>query len=102
MIRAFVGKKPVFPAAVNPVKNQENLTAEIFPNPSTGFFNISLGSDARYNVELITLNGKVLMGKTNISGKVSIDASAFEPGIYLIRIKSLSTGSQCLKKIIIY
>ena len=65
----------------------------IYPNPSTGVFNIKMKGIVDYNLDIYDLTGKVIYSKININENDSkIDLSNYAKGLYLIKITSM-TGS---------
>jgi len=103
MIRAFVGKKPVFFTGVENEKNQESaFPIQLYPNPNTGIFNIILPEDGKFTFELTDINGKTILTQTNVNSHMVVDAGNYSPGIYIAHITSLQSGSQVFKKVVIY
>ena len=76
----------------------ENLTGDfkMYPNPTTGKVNISIGNETIDKVELLDILGKKVMTK---SGDCSqIDLSTFSSGVYIFKIFS---GNKVMQKYII-
>jgi len=101
MIRAFVGKKPVFAGIDNSDILHENFSVELFPNPNQGIFSIKLPEQGKYMVELLDANGKTILSQKNINGLMQLDATQYPSGLYFTHIISLETGSQVFRKVVI-
>ena len=71
----------------------------IYPNPSSGFFNIRLDDDNPNDLTLVNINGKVLKTMKSRSGIVTVDISSLSKGIYFLKVKG-KTGI-AVKKLII-
>jgi len=57
----------------------------IYPNPSTGIFTINLPDGGARNYEVFNLQGNSIMKGMVVSGKVVIDLSGLDKGMYLFR-----------------
>jgi alpha-tubulin suppressor-like RCC1 family protein len=71
-------------------------TVLVYPNPSTGIFNLSLKENA--TIKLFDLLGKEIVMKKLDIGNSSLDISAYQAGIYLLQINS--ENSSIIKKIV--
>nr|WP_294938289.1 PKD domain-containing protein [uncultured Flavobacterium sp.] len=69
----------------------------VFPNPSTGIFNIQMTVDAK--AEIFDITGKQILSKTIFAGTSTLDLSAYRSGMYLIRITDENNNSQTVKVI---
>lgn len=84
----------------NTIADQMNqLIAEIIPNPATESTTIKMGEENNYEIQVATIDGRMLM-KEKISGtRFILNTSSFSQGVYLVRITS---GSKVVvKKLII-
>lgn len=73
---------------LNPIS--KNLVFSIYPNPTTGIFNLNLGDDVQLigDIEIYNINGqKVLSIKAEKNG-TEINASALENGSYYMKAKT--------------
>lgn len=70
---------------------------EIFPNPSTGIFNLTTSQPVE--VSVIDSNGRVVYNLFEVYNNTIIDLSQFAKGIYFAKIKSLD--NQEVKKLIL-
>ncbi len=79
--------------AINEISNKE---LNIYPNPSTGLFNVE--AEGNYEATVVNLTGQVVYQNT-LSGNTVIDLSSQPAGIYFIRIKNNNNISN--KRIVI-
>ncbi|MBS3912999.1 MAG: multicopper oxidase domain-containing protein [Bacteroidetes bacterium] len=63
-------------------------TISVYPNPTSGVFNITYNSTDLLNVELFSSQGKVLLNSAMIMGNLTLDLSAFPVGLYYLRMTS--------------
>ncbi len=76
----------------------ENVTSiTIYPNPSTGIFNIVSQQNA--SVEIYDLLGKLVYNQSLVSGTNSIDISNFNAGVYLLKATDANGNSETHKLI---
>jgi len=74
------------------------LKATLFPNPSTGVFNLKFNPEA-LSYSVVSPEGKILFSNvfdTPNSGKYRLDLSDYPDGLYMVRIK-YSQGEELLK-----
>lgn len=89
---------------INGVLSNNNFELEnisIYPNPSSGIFNISLGNINPTSIEVYDLMGKIIVTKkafTTTNNETSIDLSAAAQGIYFVKIAA--DNQQIVKRII--
>ena len=63
----------------------------IYPNPSKGIFNVSMGTITPKNIEVYDLTGKIVYSKSEFQNNPSqflLDLSSISSGIYFVRIAS--------------
>lgn len=76
----------------------ENVTSiTIYPNPSTGIFNIVSQQNA--SVEIYDLLGKLVYSQSLVSGTNSIDISNFNAGVYLLKATDANGNTETHKLI---
>lgn len=76
----------------------ENVTSiTIYPNPSTGIFNIVSQQNA--SVEIYDLLGKLIYNQSLANGTNSIDISNVNTGVYLLRVTDANGNSETHKLI---
>ena len=70
--------------------NHGNSTMSIYPNPSTGLFQISGVKDnnSSYDVSVCNLLGATIYSFLNINKNQAINIADATPGIYLVKVKS--------------
>ena len=81
--------------------NFELNNIAIYPNPSNGIFNISLGNIAPSLIEVYDLTGKIILSKKDVvisNAETAIDLSSASQGIYFVKI--VDTKNQIVKRII--
>lgn len=67
---------------LNEVDDSESIN--IYPNPSNSFFTIKSNERIR-EIQMIDVNGRVVLNKRVDSNSVEIDISSFEKGVYTIQ-----------------
>jgi len=64
--------------------DREELSAQIFPNPTTGMFQIV--TDLRnYNLSIFAISGRLITEMNNLNGTSFVDAAQWQNGIYFLR-----------------
>lgn len=58
----------------------------IFPNPVSNQINIRFENSSDYSITILNVNGQKVYNKFNVNSSISIDASAFKSGVYVVRI----------------
>jgi hypothetical protein len=92
-------KKPVFAAENSEIKNlnetndfgAEERELIVFPNPSTGLFNVQLELDnesSQQEVQVYSTTGRLVYSTTSDSNNFNIDLSEFDSGLYHLMIKT--------------
>jgi len=82
-------------------QNFELDSIEVYPNPSKGIFNISLGNVQPTKIDIYDLTGKIILSKSAFQSsniETSIDLSNAATGIYFVKI---TTDNQSIVKRII-
>jgi hypothetical protein len=70
------------------VKNNEfESQLSVFPNPSNGLVTVTSATNIN-QVEVIDLTGKVIFTSNNLSNKCAINTSAYNKGMYIIRVQT--------------
>lgn len=78
------------------VKESEEISWAIYPNPANGYLNIHLGAHTASELQIFDLNGRLLK-HSGFTAK--LDLSSFPKGVYILKIKLLS-GKTLSKKFI--
>lgn len=58
----------------------------IFPNPSSGEFNVNLKNENAFQYSVYDISGKLILEKSTFNSSAVIDLSNFESGIYSIQV----------------
>ena len=73
-------------------QNNENVSLEVFPNPTTGLINVNVNNINNASLQVFDVVGKVIYNieEINISGQqtLNIDLSNNPAGIYFVQIKN--------------
>ena len=65
-----------------------NEKVSVYPNPTTGLINLSIGERVETEISVYTITGqKVINENTYNAETISIDLSKLDSGIYLVKIK---------------
>lgn len=75
----------IFTLTATTVDLQNERNIHIYPNPSDGYFEISMSDQADYQIIVYDLSGKQLYSSQNTS---QLDLSFLENGMYMIRVVS--------------
>jgi hypothetical protein len=79
-----------------------SLGFDVFPNPSTGLFNVKSPSAIEKEIEVYNVLGETVFTYTYTGNTTTIDLSNLDKGVYFIRIKeNVSGGKNGTKRIII-
>ena len=75
----------------------------VYPNPSKGIFNISLGDVQPTAIDVYDLTGKIILSKSAVQSSnidTSIDLSNAASGVYFVKITadSLTTVKRIIKE----
>ena len=72
----------------------------VYPNPSKGFFSVSVGDTKAYELEVTDLTGKVILKQSVKDSNLSqLDLSGNAQGVYLLKITSKEASA--IQKIVI-
>lgn len=82
---------------VSSIYELANSTISIYPNPAVDIINIDVSGDLKYTADLYNLEGKLNISSTNPN---KIDVQNLPQGVYLLEIKSLSSGEKVVAKVI--
>ncbi len=81
------------------VEKLSNSCMKIFPNPSTGIFNITFSEKQKTQITISDISGRTIYSQKSNSQKTEINLSANAKGIYFMEIKN--ENFQTVKKIIL-
>ena len=91
----FVGKANVVLAGINDLQANK---IKVFPNPTSNTLNIELPSDMKttVNIELYTLDSKMVLHQQATNTVNTIDMSNFPQGIYMLKVIT-NDGTQVMR-----
>jgi len=64
----------------------QELTFDLYPNPATEAFTVRLPDHQPYTLRVLDIGGRTVAEQGNVQWSVQMDASNYEPGIYLVQI----------------
>ena len=77
------------PVRIEEITGSEDTNPVIYPNPSTGTFNLEYFATGKSRIEVYDLNGRKRLDKTiNIPGSVEESISLAGSGVYILRIST--------------
>jgi hypothetical protein len=77
----------------------KKVAVNVYPNPSTGIFNITFPESQTYQLIITDLTGKITRQATVKNNKAELDLSHAAKGIYLLKI--VSEGKNATQKLIV-
>lgn len=98
MIRAVLGKKGYVSIGKNNAPNAINWN--VYPNPSSGNFEVSLPSQQTFNLKIYDMLGNLVIQKAAVRERFTTETKLGK-GIYLIRITDTQSGKEDVRKIVI-
>jgi hypothetical protein len=81
-------------------KSSSSLNIEVYPNPSSGIFNIKSPTD-KTTVTIINLLGQTIYSESFNSGTIQIDLSQHPKGAYFYQVMNSDSGLMNTGKIVI-
>jgi hypothetical protein len=88
-----------FGPATSSVKNQNEIEGlDVFPNPATNHWTITSEKEEITSIELFDLQGKQLRFIEPNTSNLTIDASEFATGMYILKVTT-ATGTSTRKLI---
>lgn len=82
------------------VEENDNLAFQVYPNPTSSILNIEINSASNYDIQLLDMNGKVILSRKPIGINDKIDFSKYAKGVYLLQIKERKTNKRYILKIV--
>jgi hypothetical protein len=74
----------------------ENILAgqiRIFPIPTSKLITIQVGEPGEFSIEIISVNGQIILSRDFIGEIYQIDLSPFQKGVYFITLRSKDFGT---------
>lgn len=93
---------PVIEGSLLSVSEFQNPSFNIYPNPSSGIFNIKTQVKDEFKITITDITGKVVLNKEKQlidNTGIQIDLSKYQTGIYMLSLQSKT--SQIFKKLIV-
>ncbi|MBX7093385.1 MAG: T9SS type A sorting domain-containing protein [Flavobacteriales bacterium] len=75
-------------------ENSNQIQFSIYPNPATELVTIRNNNAVKFDVELYSIEGKLVIGKNNITEKNYVIQEQLAKGIYLLNIKTEHSSQQ--------
>lgn len=69
------------------INEEELLNVSVYPNPTKGLVNITMGEAGKYDVEVLNLLGERIHS-TNFNNNTVLDLSGNAAGVYMVRISN--------------
>lgn len=81
---------------------QSSININVYPNPTTSNFFVSSSTNSPMSAQIFDLNGRKVLEANSTNGeKLSIDASAFANGIYILKVTGQSGELVSTHKVIV-
>ena len=80
---------------INPIEFADSF----YPNPASEFIIIQSANNSLASMEIMDLNGKILLRKDFISDNEVVDVTSLENGIYLVR--TYNEGYSIITKLLV-
>lgn len=68
------------------IKDNELTGVNMFPNPTTGNFAITMAKPGVYTVEVMNVLGKRVLNTRTVGERTDLDMSGYAAGVYMVRI----------------
>ncbi|GGG60383.1 Ig-like domain-containing protein [Bizionia arctica] len=79
-------------------ENEMLKNINIYPNPTKAYVTITLPKTQESKITVYDLNGRLLLNQSNTNGNFKIDLSAYQAGVYLLKIEV--NQNEIIKRII--
>src|SRR5690606_40819727 len=67
-----------------PTRRSSDLEFSVYPNPSTGIFNIN--TSEMVNIKVVDITGKVVYQAQNVDNNGVVNLSSLQKGVYLMQV----------------
>jgi len=109
-LETYIGSIKSILTSINEVQTSDGATFEINPNPLRGkaMMKYSIPSDGQINIQLLSIDGRVISNLINDSklagdGAIEFDGGGFKPGSYLVKFSYKGSKEKTLvRKLFIY
>ena len=104
MIRAFVSSQKITDynfGAIKPGNKNSSFEFKLYPNPSSGLFNLQCSNGGAYHLQLYNITGQIVDAQDVNSGSTTLDYSKMANGLYILRIIDAYTGNAMNKRLVI-
>lgn len=71
--------------------DERSASIGLWPNPTSTVVNVALPTDGLANVEVMDIQGRLVMTNTLNGPKAAMDVSSLAPGTYLVRVRQASS-----------
>ncbi|KQC32517.1 glycosyl hydrolase [Nonlabens sp. YIK11] len=79
---------------------KQELQYTVYPNPSSGIFNLNWKMDSEYNYQVTDITGKQILRSATIDNKKeTLDLTGFAPGMYFLTLSS--NGDSTTQKLLV-
>jgi hypothetical protein len=68
------------------IEENQELTFQLYPNPSNALINITANSDEQFDYSIYSMDGKLMIVGVMNNGVISISVNQFAPGKYFTKI----------------
>lgn len=69
------------------IKNETLTNLKVYPNPISDYLILEQPDLGEKNVEIVDINGKVLIKRVSSEQTIRIETANFKPGLYIVKIK---------------
>ena len=78
--------------------DESRIISNIYPNPTTGFFTVELGSEVAYTVQIVNMVGETIAMEQGVGNAVRMNLNA-AAGTYLVKVVT-ERGAQTLRVVL--
>lgn len=69
------------------VNNAVNYDVQIYPNPTKGYVNIDFGNTTVNRVQVITVDGRIIINESNVSKATTINLEGESKGVFFLKLE---------------
>jgi hypothetical protein len=82
------------------IANQSANSVQVYPNPANSVVNINISQSQYINFEIYSMIGSMIYSGNISGGQFKLDISAYERGVYFLKLINLDTGDQTTTRFI--